>query len=130
MLSTKIGKTQRLTSFLVSCLCLARVVQIGIFPSVNLDSIILLWIVFLVRQIFSLCLLNSSSWISVFTSVPFFSQSGRRADKSHQLATNAAKPAKPADKFNQSRLQVKYLACIPLLIKYLGCIPLLVKYQM
>ena len=60
----------------------------------------------------------------------FLSQSGRRADKSHQLATNAAKPAKPADKFNQSRLQIKYLGCIPLLIKYLGCIPLLVKYQM
>ena len=30
----------------------------------------------------------------------FLSQSGRRADKSHQLATNAAKPAKPSDKFN------------------------------
>ena len=130
MLSTKIGKTQRLTSFLVSCLCLARVVQIGIFPSVNLDSIILLWIVFLVRQIFSFFPHKFQFMDLSLYFGSFLSQSGRRADKSHQLATNAAKPAKPADKFNQSRLQVKYLACIPLLIKYLGCIPLLVKYQM
>ena len=118
---TKIGKTkitQRLTSFLISCLCLERVVELSLFSFVNLDSIILLWIVFLIRQMIGLCLLKFSSKIWVFTSFgSFLSQIGRRADKSHQLATNAARPAKPADKFNQSRLHIKYLGCIPQLIK-------------
>ena len=77
--TTKIGKTkitQRLTSFLISCLCLERVVELSLFSFVNLDSIILLWIVFLIRQISSLCLLKSSSKIWVFTSVPFFHKVG------------------------------------------------------
>ena len=59
-----------------SCLCLVRVVELSLFSCANLGSIVLLWIVFLLLQIFSLCLLNSSSWISVFTSVPFFHKVG------------------------------------------------------
>ena len=75
----KIGKnkdTQRLTPFPNSYLVLVRVVELSPLSCVNLDSIILLWIVFLVRQIISLCLLKSSSKIWVFTSVPFFHKVG------------------------------------------------------
>ena len=75
----KIGKnkdTQRLTPFPNSYLVLVRVVELSLLSCVNLDSIILLWIVFLVRQIISLCLLKSSSKIWVFTSVPFFHKVG------------------------------------------------------